>query len=238
MATGNGTEPTNPGPTDGGPTNGGPTSADAGRWQHVASPATSSSATEVTPTDGLVTERRRRRGPARASEPIPSKTRPLIIAGIVSILLVAMAAGIGWVYARSQPDAVTTQTMVPTKPPFEMVLPLEIGAYSRDANQGNTPSTGADGKVTISATYTKGGQPAFVLLLGRPYTDGREFMRDLNMNAIAEVDDGLCGISGDNQNDGCSLIRDQTGILVLSTVDISRADLMVITQQVATQLTS
>lgn len=212
-----------------------PTTGDAGGWHHVASPASPSPA-QVTPTDGLVRERRRRRGPARAADPTPSRTRPLVIAAIVSLLLVGLAAGFGWVYARSQPDTVTTQTQLATRPPFEMVLPLEIGDYSRDANQGNTPNTGADGKVTISATYAKGGQPAFVLLLGRPYGDGREFMRDLNMNAIAEVDDGLCGISGDNQNDGCSLVRDNTGILVLSTVDISRADLMVITQQAATQL--
>lgn len=207
-----------------------------GRWQHVASPSRPPASDQVTPTDGLIRERRRRRGPARAAEPTTSRTRPLIIAAIVSLLLVGMAAGFGWIYARSQPDTVITQTQVPTRPPFDMVLPLQIGDYSRDANEGNTPSKGADGKQTLSATYAKGGQPAFVLLLGRPYDDGREFMRDLNMNAIGEVDDGLCGISGDNQNDGCSLIRDNTGILVLATVDLSRADLMAITQQAASQL--
>lgn len=222
MSTGDGEEPT----------------TDEGRsWHHVASPSSVSSAQEAEPTDGLVRENRRRRGMARAAEPSPSRTKPLVIAAIVSLLLVAMAAGFGWLYARSQPDSITTQTQVATKPPFAMTLPLEFGEYSRDANQGNTPNTGDDGKVTISATYAKGGQPAFVLLLGRPYADGRDFMRDLNMNAIAEVEDGLCGISGDNQNDGCSVIRDNTGILVLSTVDISRADLMLLTQQAATQLT-
>ena len=207
---------------------------DGGRWQHVASPASPSD--KVTPTDGLVREGRRRRRPARASEPVPSRTRPLVIGLVVSLLLVALAAGLGWTYARTRPTAVTTQTQLATKPPFEMVLPIELGEYSRDANQGNTPTVQSDGKTTISATYSRGGQPAFVLMLGRPYDDGKAFMRDLNMNAVAEVDDGLCGISGDNMNDGCSLIRDNTGILVLTTVDMSRADLMALTQQAATQL--
>ncbi|MGA4670022.1 hypothetical protein ACPCG0_09530 [Propionibacteriaceae bacterium Y1923] len=214
-----------------------PADQDGSGWQHVSSPASSDSADKVEPSDGLVRERRRRRGPSRAAEPVPSRTRLLVIAGIVSLLLVATAAGVGWIYARSQPAAVTTQTQVATRPPFELVLPLEIGEYSRDANQGNSPNVGSDGKTTISATYARGGQPAFVLLLGRPYDDNREFMRDLNMNAVSEVEDGLCGISGDNQNNGCALIRDNTGILVLSTVDMSRADLMALTKQAATQLT-
>lgn len=214
-----------------------PDDTSGGGWRHVSSPSSPGSSSAGEPSDGLVRERPRRRRASRAAEPLPSRTKPLVIAGIVSLLLVALATGFGWIYARSQPDSVTTQTQVATRPPFELVLPLEIGEYSRDANQGNSPNVGADGKTTISATYSKGGQPAFVLLLGRPYDDNREFMRDLNMNAVSEVDDGLCGISGDNQNDGCALIRDNTGILVLSTVDMARADLMALTQQAATQLT-
>lgn len=210
--------------------------ADAGdpdqgpRWQRVE--PTPSEGME--PTDGLVREPGRRRGPARAAEPVPGRARPIVIVLVVSLVLAIVAAGFGWLYARSRPSAVTTQTQVATRPPFELKLPLELGEYSRDANQGNSPNVSEDGKTTISATYSRGGQPAFILLLARPYDDGKVFMRDLNMNAVGSVEDGLCGISGDNQNDGCSLIRENTGILVLATVDLSRADLMNITHQAAT----
>ncbi|MGA4506688.1 hypothetical protein ACQB6R_14155 [Propionibacteriaceae bacterium G1746] len=189
------------------------------------------------PSDGLVRTPVRRRGRmARAAEPQQSRLRPWVIGAVVAVLLVALAAGLGWIYARSQPDVVNTQTQVATGTPFRLELPIQLGEFSRDANQGNTPNVNRDGKTTLSATYSKGGQPQFVLLLARPYDTTEVFMRDLNMNAISNVDAGMCGVSGDNMNDGCALIRDQTGILVLSTVDMSREQLMKITQQAADQL--
>ena len=155
---------------------------------------------------------------------------------LVSALLMALAAGGGYMASRMRPVETQTQTQVATKPPFKLELPLTVGEYSRDANDGNTSTTAPDGKKTLSATYSKGGQPAFVLLVARPYKAGKVFMRDLNMNVVSPVEEGLCGISGDNNNDGCSLIRSNTGILVLSTVDMSRADLMELTRQVADEM--
>lgn len=206
-------------------------------WRHVSSPTSATSAAEASEvsTPGA-TARRRRRGPSRAADPVPKRSRTLLIALLVSALLCALAAAGGYLVSRLTPSSTSTQTVAATRPPFEMELPLQVGEYSRDANQGNTPTKGVDGKSTLSATYSRGGQPAFVLLIARPYTDGKAFMRDLNMNVVAPVDEGLCGVSGDNNNDGCSLIRDNTGILVLATVDMSRAELMALTRKATQQM--
>lgn len=178
-----------------------------------------------------------RRRPARAADPIPSRGKALLIGLVISALLVALAALSGWLIARSTPEPVTTTTATATHPPFKMELPLQVGEYSRDANDGNEPVKGADGKLTLAATYRKGGQPAFVLIVGRPYSEGKTFMRESNMLGVAPVDDGLCGTSADHDGlDGCSLIRDNSGILVVSTVDISQQDLMALTQQVTRQI--
>lgn len=223
----------------------------ASGWRHVPSPS------EAEPRDGGATSegepgagdgpggttpthvpgsRRVRRRPARASEPLPSRGRGLLVGLVVSAMVVVLAAAGGYLASRLTPENVSTQTQTATRPPFELTLPLQIGEYSRDANEGNTPTRAADGKTTLSATYSKGGQPAFVLLLARPYPDGKQFMLDLNMNAVTPVEDGLCGVSGDNANNGCSVIRDNTGILVLSTVDVSRAELMDLTHQISRQV--
>jgi len=152
---------------------------------------------------------------------------------IVSLIVITLAAGSGYLVNRLRPQAVTTQTATVTGPPFEMKLPLSIEEYSRDANEGNNPATAADGKVTLSAAYSKGGQDAFIVVLARPYSDAKTFMQDANMHVVAPVEDGMCGISGDNKNDGCALMRDNTGILVVSTTSTSRKDLMALTRKVA-----
>lgn len=223
-------------------------SNDGSSWRHVSSPSDAPAVAEGTePVPSAASEpttapqgasrlRGRRRGPARAAEPVPRRHRGLLIGLIISALVVGVAAIGGYLVSRYTPETISTQTVAPTRPPFKLELPLQVGEYSRDANQGNTPTKGVDGKTTLSATYSKGGQPAFVLLVARPYTDGKVFMQDLNMNVVAPVEDGMCGVSGDNNNDGCSLIRDNTGILVLSTVDMSRTDLMALTRRIADQM--
>lgn len=187
------------------------------------------------PADQLVREPRRRGRPARAAETTRRRGVALAIGLVISALLVALAAGGGWIVSRLTPEPTTTET-VATKPPFKMELPLGIGEYSRDANQGNSPKKNDDGTTTLSAPYSKGGQLAFVLLLARPYNDGRTFMRHADMNAVSEVQDGLCGISREHQRSGCSVIRSNTGILVLAQQDMSQEDLMALTLRVADQL--
>lgn len=171
-----------------------------------------------------------RRRPARAQA---RSKKPLVVGLVITIVLVLAAATGGYLWSKVQPAATVTQTQVANRTPFKMELPASIGEYSRDASDGQDPHKGEDGKVTLSATYAKGGRPAFVLMLARPYSETRALMTDLNMNAVAEQEDGLCGTSGDNNLTGCSVIRDDTGIVVVSQVDTSRADLMKLTDQIA-----
>ncbi len=157
---------------------------------------------------------------------------------IVTVVLVAVAAGSGYLVNRLTPATVITETVTPTPTPasWPLALPVTIGEYSRDANEGATPTTGTDGKQTVSATYSRDGKPAAVILLSRPHSDGQQFMQDANMNAVAEVEPGWCGISGDNNLDACVVIRDGTAVLVLAMADFSRTELMELTVQVADQV--
>lgn len=198
--------------------------ADGSQWKHAPIDTPRVDEADRAPSPGA------RRRPARAQA---RSKKPLIIGLVITVVLVLAAATGGYVWSKVQPAATVTQTQMPNRTPFKFELPPTIGDYSRDASDGQDPHKGDDGKTTVSATYAKGGRPAFVLMLARPYSETRALMTDLNMNAVAEQEDGLCGTSGDNNLTGCSVIRDNTGIVVVSQVDTSRADLMKLTDQIA-----
>lgn len=186
--------------------------------------------------------RGRRRRPARGvvEDKAPKRRAGLILA-IVTVMLVLAASASGYLVNKFTPATVTTQTVTPSAAPatWKLALPVTIGEYSRDANVGASPVVGADKKQTVSAPYTKAGQPAVVMVLSRPHADGKLFMQEANMNAVVEMmgttpeNSGWCGVSGDNNLDGCALIRDDTAVMVLAVQDISRVDLMALVVEVA-----
>lgn len=201
-------------------------------WKHVAGP-------DEPPQPTTGGRRAQARRPARVQvEDKTPRRRAMLILTVVTVALVAIAAGGGYLVNRLSPASVITQTVTPTAAPgsWPLALPVSIGDYSRDANQGATPTRGADGKQTVSAQYSRQGEPAALILLSRPHTDGKLFMQEANMNAVTEASTGWCGISGDNDLDGCLVIRDQTAVLVMAIQDISRDDLIALTTQVADQV--
>lgn len=180
--------------------------------------------------------RRRRRGPARA-ETQPKRHRAALLVAIGSLVLVAVAATSGYLINRLNPTPVATTTVV-ARATWPLALPVTVGDYSRNVNQGASPSSGADGKQAVAATYAKGGQAAITVLAARPTTDLKTFLIDLNVGAVQAVEDAQCGIQGDGDNySACAVVRDGTGILVLDLQgSLSRESLVAIAKQVATQM--
>lgn len=172
---------------------------------------------------------RRRRGPSRAAEP-EAGTRPsrrALLIGTIFVVLVVIVAGIAAYFIN------TAQPADPTARPsstWELALPVQVGDYSRDPNAGSSPSADG-GRTTVSATYAKGGKDAVVVLMTRPESDLKKFMKDAAMNAVTEQElsngkgTAQCGTSSDNNYTGCVVLQDDTAVLVMGLLDQSRQEL-------------
>ncbi|SJN28347.1 hypothetical protein [Luteococcus japonicus] len=160
----------------------------------------------------------------------------LLTAGILALVLAVAGAGIAaWRINASKPQVVITASGPRT--PWEMVPPLSVDEYSRDASAADTPSANpTTKKQTIAATYARSGQNTVVLLMSRPEKDAKKFMVDLGMNSVIATEDGFCGTSVDTNRDSCALIRDNTAIMVVDLVGLSRADLMTLAHKFADSL--
>ena len=150
----------------------------------------------------------------------------LVLFGVLTLVLVVGGAGIGaYRYNASKPQVVITASGAHT--PFPLVPPLRLDDYSRDANADVMPSMNpASKRSTVTATYSKAGNNAFVLLMSRPETDGKKFMADMGMNAVVPTDDGWCGTSVDSTREGCAVLRDDTALLVVDLSGMTRTDLI------------
>lgn len=160
----------------------------------------------------------------------------MVLAGLLALLLAAGGAGYAaWRINAAKPQVVVTAG--PPKKPWAMVPPLQMGEYSRDASAAESPSANpTTKKQTIAATYAKGGQNSAVLLMSRPEKDAKKFMTDLGMNAVVATADGYCGTSIDTNREGCAVIVDDTAVMVVDLVGLTRTDLMTLTHRFAKEL--
>lgn len=160
----------------------------------------------------------------------------LLLSAILAAVLVLAGAGVvAWRINTARPQVVVTASAPRT--PWQLVPPLQVGSYSRDANADDTPSTNpATRKSAIATTYARNGQNTVVLLMSRPETDARKFLTDLGMNAVVASGDGWCGTSIDTNHDACALVRDDTAIAIVDLAGLTRSDLWAIDQQFATAL--
>lgn len=171
----------------------------------------------------------RRRRPSRAAEPDSSSgpSRRALLIGTFVVVLVVVVAGIAAYFINSSQP--TTPTTRPSST-WELALPVQVGNYTRDPNSASSPSAGS-GRTTVSATYAKDGKDAVVILMTRPESDLKQFMKDAAMNAVTEQElskgsgSAQCGTSSDNNYTGCVVLRDDTAVLVMGLLDQSRQDL-------------
>ncbi len=178
--------------------------------------------------------------PSNASrEPGQSRSGPsvrtIVIGVLLTLLLIAGAVLTAVLVNKSSPGTFVTASA--SKPQFPMELPAKIGSYSRDPNAGTTPETNpTSGISTMSATYSKGSQPAVVVVLSRPEKDAQQFMTEAAMGAVTAQDGGYCGTSSDNNLDACVVISEQTAVMAVGLLGQSRADLMAVAQQFGSEL--
>lgn len=178
--------------------------------------------------------------PSNASrEPGQSRSGPsvrtIVIGVLLTLLLIAGAVLTAVLVNETGPD--TFVTAAASNTPFPMVLPAKVGSYSRDPNAGTTPTTNpTSGISTMSSTYSKGSQPAVVVVLSRPEKDAQKFMAEAAMGAVTAQGEGYCGTSSDNNLDTCVVISEQTAVMVAGLLGQSRADLMAVAQQFGSEL--
>lgn len=170
-----------------------------------------------------------RRGPSRAAEPPPGPglSRRTVLAGLIITIVVLLVAGAAAYFINA------AQPATPSAPPssrWALALPVQVGQYSRDPNGGSTPSSGG-GRTTISATYSRNGKAAYVVLMSRPENDPKRFMDEAAMSAVSEqsLSDrsgaALCGTSSDSNATGCVVMKDNTAVLAMGLADQSRQDI-------------
>lgn len=160
----------------------------------------------------------------------------LLLLGILLVLLAVAGAGYAaWRMNASKPQVVITASA--SRTPWSLTPPLAVGEYSRDANANDTPSANpTTRKSAIASTYARNGQNSVVLLMSRPETDVKKFMTDMGMNAVIQTEDGYCGTSVDTNRDGCAIVRDNTAIMLVDLVGLTRTDLMALTHDFAEEL--
>lgn len=195
--------------------------------------------TDGTPEDSAD---RRRRGPSRAAEPEAGSrpSRRALLFGTVLVLVVVIVAGVAAYFINSAQPA---DPSVRPSSKWALALPVQIGDYSRDPNAGGSPSADS-GRTTVSATYAKGGKDAVVVLMSRPESNLKTFMKDAAMNAVTEQElsngsgSAQCGTSSDNNYTGCVVLQDDTAVLVMGLLDQSRQELADLAQTTGKEASS
>lgn len=175
--------------------------------------------------------------PVLTTNKLPGWVVPLV--GILLALAAVLGGGYAaWRHNQNKPDVVVTASAPRT--PWQLMPPLSVGEYSRDANSDDSPSVHpVTKKQAVSATYSKGGAQSAVLLLSRPETDAKKFMtEDMVMNTVIAQGEGFCGTSIENNRDGCTVIRDNTAVTVVDLAGASREEIMALTVKFADQLSA
>ncbi len=133
----------------------------------------------------------------------------LIIVGGVSTLLSSL---------NGDPDV---QPVASSESALAMELPTKVGDFTKDPSSVQTPAPGgADVKKTISARYTKAGQPVFIGMLSQPEPDAKSALTAAGGVELASTGNGVwCGLLVDRQVNACSVWRNQTAIIVIGLTD-------------------
>lgn len=161
----------------------------------------------------------------------------LVLTGVLLFALAVGGAGYAaWRINSTKPQVVITASA--SRTPWTLTPPLQVGAYSRDASANDQPSRNpTTNKSAIATTYARQGQNSVVLLMSRPENDTKKFMEDMGMNAVVPNEDGFCGTSIDTNRDGCAVVVDNSAIMLVDLVGLTRTDLMELTHQFAEEVT-
>ncbi len=131
----------------------------------------------------------------------------LIVIGAISTLLSAL---------DDEPAVQPTATATSALP---MELPTRVDGFTKDPS--SVKALGSEDSVrTISARYTKGGQPVFLGMLSQPESDAKSALTAAGGVDLASSGNGAwCGVLIDRQVNACSVWRNQTAIIVIGLTD-------------------
>lgn len=173
--------------------------------------------------------------PGGQAKPGRHSAVPWLVVALLAVAVMVVSGLAGLWAARSVPGDEITVTVLPSRTPWPLDPPIRVGDYSRDPNVKPSPHS-AGQKTTTSATYSKGGTAAVILLLSRPETKGEDFLRDNGLTDITPVDESFCGVSTDTNLDGCVVLVDRTAVLVVGLQGQTRDVLTTLADQFAATL--
>ena len=152
--------------------------------------------------------------------------RLLTILSIVVALLLVVSVG-GYLLSRYNPTLAAINE-------GKLTLPLAAGDYQRDPSQGSSPSANPMSKIlTVSATYSRGGEQEFVAIAYRPQTDPSAALQEIQARSVTQVNGGACGRTPDQNRLACVVISGATAVLLVTLVDQSPDELIAAAQSVA-----
>lgn len=152
-------------------------------------------------------------------EPEPARRGgiPLLVMGISLAVLLGTLGVVGFLFTRSTTPQATQDSAPRTpEPTGTPVLPVTAGEFSRDpGNNAPQVMSGVDRSIlTASAVYRRDGEPALVVVAGRPVGDSRVLLEQIQARGIRDMGNGaLCG-RDQNDLDVCAVRRYQTAVFV------------------------
>ncbi len=132
-------------------------------------------------------------GPAqgRPGSPQPARrsTYAVVVAAVVVVL--GLVVLVGWLSSRAG-------SLAPSANPatLPLALPTTAGTFQLDPNAKPSPAVmplGEDQAQSITATYYEGSDRALLVMGVRPVADSNDLVAELDITAVRQVGDGLCG---------------------------------------------
>ena len=157
--------------------------------------------------------------PARAAEPThgspgspgtPARRSTYAVAVAAVIVVLGVVVLVGWLSSRAGSSAPSAN---PASLP--LTLPTTAGSFRLDPNAKPTPTVmplGDDQAQSVTATYYEGSDRALLIMGVRPVSDSNNLVSELDITAVRQVGDGLCGRYPTGQ-DVCVVRSNNVGVV-------------------------
>lgn len=166
----------------------------------------------------------------------PRNSMTIVVAVVAVIVVLGLVVMIGWLASRT---GAQTTTANPMSAPLE--LPEEAGEFTRDPNATPTPATMTvqDTEAqSVTGTYYEESTKSLIVMAVRPVTESTDLVSELDITAVRNVGDGLCGRYPTGQ-DVCIIRADNIGLVGVGldeqTLEDTVTDLGVVAQTMVSQ---
>lgn len=175
---------------------------------------------------------------SRSLEPSrrPRNSMTIAVAVVAVIVVLGLVVMVGWLSSRT---GAQTTTANPLSAPLE--LPETAGEFVRDPNATPSPATmtvqGTEAQ-SVTSTYYEESTKSLIVMAVRPVGQSTDLVSELDITAVRDVGDGLCGRYPTGQ-DVCVIRADNIGLIGVGldgqTLEDTVTDLQVVGQAMLSQ---